>query len=97
MGILNKNLPPPAPIELTPEQKRLDDARKRLGKLSPELIEDIRLLCNAAVDEVVMRDYRCPETGKTLGIPFEVVRRDTVGRAGACACSAYMLVKDRVK
>jgi hypothetical protein len=91
MGILNKNLPPPpAPIELTPEQKRLDDARKRLGKLSPELIEDIRLVCNAAVDEVVMLDY----TGRQ---PFESLRRDTVGRAGACACSAFMLVKDRVK
>jgi len=109
MGILNKTLPPlPAPIELTPEQietkrrldaeeaekrekqKRLDDARKRLGKLSPQLIEDVRLVCNAAIDEVVMRDY----TGRQ---PFESLRRDTVGRAGACACSAYMLIKDRVQ
>jgi hypothetical protein len=109
MVLLSKNLPPPpAPIEMTPEQterklrieaqeaekrekqRRLDDARKRLGRLSPELIEDVRLVCNAAVDEVVMRDY----TGHQ---PFESLRRDTVGRAGACACSAYMLIKDRVK
>jgi len=69
--------------------RRLDEAKKRLGKLSPELIEDIRLVCNAAVDEVVMRDY----TGHQ---PFESLRRDTVGRAGACACSAFMLIKDRV-
>jgi len=72
------------------KQKRLDDARKRLGKLSPQLIEDVRLVCNAAIDEVVMRDY----TGRQ---PFESLRRDTVGRAGACACSAYMLIKDRVQ
>jgi hypothetical protein len=109
MAILSKNLPPPpAPIELTPEQiernlrieaqeaekqavaRRLDEARKRLGKLSPELIEDVRLVCNAAIDEVVMRDY----TGTT---PFEALRRDTVGRAGGCACAAFMLIKDRVK
>ena len=91
MGILNKNLPPPpAPIELTPEQKRLEEARKRLGKLSPELIEDIRLLCNAAVDEVASRSMGC-------GIPFEVLRRDLVGRAGACACSQFMLIADQVK
>jgi hypothetical protein len=87
MGILNKNLPPPpAPIELTP----LEEARKRLGKLSPELIEDIRLLCNAAVDEVASRSMGC-------GIPFEVLRRDLVGRAGACACSQFMLITDQVK
>jgi len=68
--------------------RRLDEAKKRLGKLSPELIEDVRLVCNAAVDEVVSRDMGC-------GIPFEVLRRDTVGRAGACACSQWMLIKDR--
>jgi len=54
------------------------------------LISDVRLLCEAAVDEVVSLDLGC-------GIPFEMLRRDAVGRAGACACSAYMLVKDRVK
>jgi hypothetical protein len=111
---LSKNLPPPpAPIELTPEQietkrrmeaeenekrekqRRLDDARKRLGKLSPELIEDVRLVCSAAVDSVAMRNY-CDENGKSFGIPFEVVRRDLVGRAHSCACAAFMLIQDRV-
>jgi hypothetical protein len=91
MAILGKNLPPPpAPIELTPEQKRLEEARKRLGKLSPELISDVRLLCEAAVDEVVSRSAGC-------GIPFESIRRDTVGRAGGCACSEFMMIADQVK
>ena len=116
MGILNKNLPPPpAPIELTPEQierkvrieaqeaekqavaRRLEEARKRLGKLSPQLIEDVRLVCNAAIDEVAMRDYCDPETGKSFGVPFEAVRKTVVGYAGGCACAAYLLNKDRVK
>jgi hypothetical protein len=77
---------------LTPEEaakQRLEEAKKRLGKLSPQLIEDIRLLCDSAIDEVVSRDMGC-------GIPFEMLRRDAVGRAGACACSGYMLVKDRI-
>ena len=110
MAILGKgNLPPPpAPIELTPDQienkqrleaeeaakqavaRRLDEARKRLGKLSPQLIEDVRLVCNAAIDDVVSLDSGC-------GIPFEMLRRDAVGRAGACACSGFMLIKDRIK
>jgi hypothetical protein len=109
MPILSKNLPPPpAPIELTPQQietkrrldaeeaekqavaRRLDEARKRLGKLSPQLIEDVRLLANDAIDRVVSIDLGC-------GIPFEMLRRDAVGRAGSCACSGFMLVKDCVK
>jgi hypothetical protein len=113
---LSKNLPPPpAPIELTPEQietkrrleaeeaekqavqKRLDEARKRLGKLSPQLIEDVRLVCNAAIDAVAMADYCDPVTGKSFGVPFEVVRRGVVGRAHSCPCAAYMLNAERVK
>ena len=102
MGILNKTLPPPpAPTELTPEQietkRRLDDARNRLGKLSPQLIEDVRLVCNAAVDDIAMADYCDPVTGKSFGVPFEVVRRGVVGRAHSCPCAAYMLNAERVK
>jgi hypothetical protein len=114
--MLSKNLPPPpAPIELTPEQiernlrieaqeaekretqRRLDEARKRLGKLSPDLIEDVRLVCNAAVDSVAMMDYCDPVTGKSFGVPFEAVRKTVVGRAGGCACAAYLLNAERVK
>jgi hypothetical protein len=77
--------------------RRLDEARKRLGKLSPQLIEDIRLICNAAIDEVAMLDFCDPVTGKHFGVPFEVVRRDMIGRAGGCACAGFMMIKDRVK
>ena len=98
MALMNENPPPPppAPIELTPEQKRLDDAQKRIGKLSPELIEDVRLVCNAAIDKIAMKNY-CDENGKSFGVPFEVVRRDLVGRAHSCPCAAYMLISERVK
>ena len=102
---------PPAPLGPSPEEletkrrieeeqavaRRLDEARKRLGKLSPQLIEDVRLVCNAAIDEIAMMDYCDPETGKTFGVPFEVVRRDMIGRAGACACAGFMMIKDRVR
>jgi hypothetical protein len=77
--------------------RRLDEARKRLGKLSPKLIEDVRLVCNAAIDEIAMADYCDPVTGKSFGVPFEVVRRTVVGYAGGCACAAYLLNKDRVR
>jgi hypothetical protein len=79
------------------KQRRLDEARKRIGKLSPQLISDVRLLCESAVDEVAMRDYCDPVTGKSYGVPFEAVRMNLTSRAPNCPCSQYMLHKDRVK
>jgi hypothetical protein len=85
---------------LTPEEaakQRLDEARKRLGKLSPQLIEDVRLLCDAAIDGVAMLDYCDPVTGKTFGQPFEMVRRQTVKGKDACPCAGYLVCRDRIK
>jgi hypothetical protein len=90
MPILNKNLPPPpAPIELTPEQKRLDEARKRIGKLSPELIEDVRLLCNAAVDAGAIQIEDKAAIKKRLGY--------SIDEADACALSVADGVTTRTK
>ena len=75
-------------------KRRLDEAKSRLGKLSPELIEDVRLLCNAFVDEVAMKTY-ADENGRPLGIPFEAVRRDLVVRAPSCPCSQYLINEPR--
>jgi hypothetical protein len=93
MALLSKTPPPPAPptSEELEAKKRLDEARKRIGKLSPQLIEDVRLVCNAAIDEIAMRDYCDPVTGKSYGVPFEAVRKMTVKGMDACPCAAYLV------
>jgi hypothetical protein len=75
-------------------KRRLDEAKSRLGKLSPQLIEDVRLLCNAFVDEVATKNY-ADENGRPLGIPFEAVRRDLIARAPSCPCSQYLINAER--
>jgi hypothetical protein len=75
---------------LTPEAKRLEEARKRLGKLSPELIEDIRLVANAEIDRITMPHY-CDSNGKSYGQPFEAVRRMVTKGKEACACASYLV------
>ena len=86
LAAMGSKVPPPPPEptqELTPEQRRLDEAKSRLGKLSPELIEDVRLLCGEFIHELAMKNY-ADENGRPLGIPFEAVRRDLIARAPSC-------------
>jgi hypothetical protein len=102
-----KNLPPPAPIELTPEQiewklqqeaqeaekrekqRRLDEARKRLGELTPELIADVRLLVNDYFQALVAKDKGC-------GIP-EASLLAMLMRGGQCDCRSFLIHTGELK
>jgi hypothetical protein len=69
--------------------RRLDDARKRLGKLSPQLISDVRLLIDAEIDAIVAKDAGC-------GIPLQSLR-NMLTRGSDCQCRSYLIATGELK
>jgi hypothetical protein len=78
---------PPAPPEPSPEEiakLRLDEAKNRIGKITPELIADVRLLIDEYIDELAGRDAGC-------GIPLAVLRNTLTARGGQCQCRNFLI------
>lgn len=81
---MSKNLPPPpAPIELTPEETALEEARKLVGqKLSPALV-------NAMYELLDEWTHKLAVLSQEPGLPLVRLEHDLNRVAGGCRCKAY--------
>jgi hypothetical protein len=80
---MSKNPSPPAPIELTPEQIALEEARKLVGqKLTPALVNAMYELLDDWTHQLAVLSH-------VPGLPLVTLEHDLNRVAGGCRCKAF--------